>query len=89
MATYKVIAPGFYDGLVYSPTGKRQVLTTEKPFAKDKQPSWLEPIKVSDEKVVKKTKDSKSNGPLSDEDDKDTNVTFIADNEQTPTVETL
>ena len=42
MPTYKVIAPGFYDDKYYHPEGKRQVLTTDKPFTKkNKMPSWV------------------------------------------------
>lgn len=43
MPQYKVKAPGFYDGVLYDPAGKRKTLTTDKAFAKC--PSWLEPIK--------------------------------------------
>ena len=88
MATYKVIAPGFYNGLLYSPNGKRRVMVTEKPFAKNKKPSWVEPMKVSDNETVENTEADKSEGPLSAGEDN--GVSFIADgDEQTPTVETL
>ncbi len=43
MPSYKVIADGFHEGKLYSPTGKRQVLDTDKAFKK--VPSWLVPIK--------------------------------------------
>ena len=32
MPTYKVKARGFFDGKLYDPEGKRQTLTTDKPF---------------------------------------------------------
>lgn len=41
MPLYKVIAPGFYEGKYYKPTGKRRTLHTAKPFGKEKLPSWL------------------------------------------------
>ena len=41
MPKYTVIAPGFYEGELYSPTGKRNVVTTAAPFGKGKLPSWL------------------------------------------------
>lgn len=44
---YKVLEPGFFNKMLYSPTGKRRVLTVDKPFPKDKMPSWLELIKAS------------------------------------------
>ena len=50
MPKYTVIAPGFYDGKVYSPTGKRNVLHTDKPFGKGKLPSWLTNYRKPSEK---------------------------------------
>ena len=41
MPSYKVIAPGFYQGMHYNPIGKRNVLHTDKPFSKKNIPSWL------------------------------------------------
>jgi len=46
MPTYKVTAPGFHGDKYYHPEGKRQVLTTSKPFtkgakSKNPMPSWL------------------------------------------------
>ena len=41
MATYDVIAVGFIDGILHTPTHKRRnVVITDKPF--QKVPSWLE-----------------------------------------------
>ncbi len=49
MPTYDVIAPGFHEGKLYDPEGKRKTLSVDKPFKKC--PSWLKPqkdvIKVS------------------------------------------
>lgn len=45
MPQYKVLEPGFYNGMVYDPNGKRPVLTTDKPFTKNNPiPSWLGPM---------------------------------------------
>ena len=41
MPSYKVIAPGFYQGMHYNPIGKRNVLHTDKPFRKKIIPSVL------------------------------------------------
>lgn len=47
MPSYKVIAKGF-DGRMYDPEGKRNVLHRDEPFPKkngvEQVPSWLEPI---------------------------------------------
>lgn len=47
MPSYKVIAKGF-DGRVYDPNGKRNVLHRDTPFpkkdGKEQVPSWLEPM---------------------------------------------
>ena len=47
MPSYKVIAKGF-DGRVYDPNGKRNVLHRDEPFpsknGKEQVPSWLEPM---------------------------------------------
>lgn len=61
MPTYKVIAPGFHGDKYYHPEGKRQVLTTDKPFTgkkgKNPMPSWLSDIpKESD--VLKKKREA-------------------------------
>lgn len=55
MPQYKVIAPGFYKGEMYNPTGKRRVLTTDKPFSqKNPMPSWV--IAMPDEDAAVKAK---------------------------------
>lgn len=48
MAAYKVLAPGFYDSILYDPNGKRPVLYTDKPIPKKEMPSWLERISVKE-----------------------------------------
>lgn len=46
MARYKVIKPGFYNGQLYEPNGRRPYLEVEVPFDDDKnpKPSWVEEI---------------------------------------------
>jgi len=50
MPSYKVLEPGFFNGRLYHPEGKRKILHADKPFpSKDKKeqvPSWLEAIKA-------------------------------------------
>lgn len=62
MPSYKVIATGFHDGRLYGPSGKRRVLTVDKPFGKkgDKKnpmPSWVVPMPKESDAVKKKRKD--------------------------------
>ena len=52
--TYKVIKPGFFNGKLYDPEGKRDTLTVDKPFKKDKIPSWL--IVMPEESTAVKAK---------------------------------
>ena len=55
MPTYKVIAPGFHGDKYYHPEGKRQVLTTDKPFTKkNKMPSWLSEMPKESDALKKK-----------------------------------
>lgn len=65
MPTYKVIAPGFFEGRHYHPEGKRSVLITAKPFNKvdlkkpkkkvnNPIPSWL--IDMPEETAIVKKK---------------------------------
>jgi len=71
MPTYKVIAPGFYDGKLYDPEGKRKTLTTDKPFTKKKGknplPSWLTEMPKESEAVRKKREAQKSSQKDADE----------------------
>lgn len=50
---YKVIAPGFFNGKLYSPDGPRAELVTDKPFTKKNMPSWVEPVKATHTKNTK------------------------------------
>ena len=55
MPSYQVVAPGFHDGEMYKPNGKRSVLIVDKKFKKT--PSWLQPIKeVRETEAEKKAK---------------------------------
>ncbi len=55
MPRYKVIAPGFADGKMYKPDGKRSVYETAKPFTKKNPiPSWLAEMPKESEAVRKK-----------------------------------
>ena len=59
MPTYKVTAPGFYGDKYYHPEGKRQVLTTSKPFtkgakSKNPMPSWLSDMPKESDALKKK-----------------------------------
>lgn len=54
MPQYKVIKPGFYNGKMYDPDGKRPVLVTDKPFPKDKTPSWVLPMKGRSQSAAEK-----------------------------------
>jgi len=58
MPQYKVISPGFFNGELYSPEGKRSVLNTPKPFTKkNPMPSWLSEMpKESDAAKAKREK---------------------------------
>jgi len=57
MPQYKVIAPGFYNDMLYHPEGKRQTLHTDKPFTKkNKIPSWLSEMPDEDAAVKAKRK---------------------------------
>lgn len=59
MPSYKVVAPGF-DGKLYHPEGRRNMLHRDKPFpskkGKEQVPSWLERVKdevvTSDDKIT-------------------------------------
>lgn len=41
MPRYQVTEPGFYAGKLYSPDGKRRVLSVDKPFNAKNKPSWV------------------------------------------------
>ena len=42
MSNYKVIAPGFIDGRLYHPEGKRNTYHRDEPFKEGETPSWME-----------------------------------------------
>jgi hypothetical protein len=45
MPQYKVMAEGFYDGVLRKPGCPRHgIVTTDKPIDKKKLPSWLKPM---------------------------------------------
>ncbi len=95
MPSYKVIAPGFFDSKLYSPTGKRPVLYTDKPFKKAEMPSWL--IEMPKETTAAKKKreaaaaaTATSDAEKSDQDKTDiADASFLGDGESGNSVETL
>jgi len=56
MPSYKVIEPGFFDGAMYAPSGRRKTLTVDKPFTKENKPSWVAPL---DEQKVERSSPAK------------------------------
>lgn len=54
MPSYKVIAPGYFNGHIYDPKGKRPVLHTDTPFKKKEMPSWLAEMPEESAAVRKK-----------------------------------
>ena len=43
MPLYRAKEPGFFGGVYYAPGSKREFIEVDKPFDKDKIPSWMEP----------------------------------------------
>lgn len=69
MPRYKVIAPGFADGKMYKPDGKRKVYDTDKPFTKkNPMPSWLAEMPKESETVRKKRKAREASQAATDDD---------------------
>ena len=66
MPRYRVLKPGFFNSEYYSPTGKRSVLVTDKPFKKDNIPSWLEAIKEESAAQRKKRESVESKNAADD-----------------------
>jgi len=96
MPRYKVISPGFIDGRMYSPDGKRDVYDTAKPFTKkNPMPSWLTEMPKESEAVRKKREaqeasQTAADGDKSEQDDKDiTDASFLGDGEAGSSVETI
>jgi len=52
MPSYRVLKTGFFNGKLYSPTGKRKTLTVQKAFKEI--PSWLELQKPESKKEREK-----------------------------------
>jgi hypothetical protein len=92
MSSYKVIAPGFFGGISYSPTGKRTTLIVDKPFAKDKLPSWLEPmvaVKVTPADKAKATKTAKAEAAKAESDAAEVDSAMFVTGATPSVVETL
>lgn len=92
MPRYKVIAPGFHNGILHKPEHPRyNSVTVEKAFAKGKIPSWLKPMKAESAAETKKreadqaTVDKKV---AADQKDIET-ASFLGEGEKSETVETL
>ena len=60
MPRYKVIAPGFHDGRLYDPNGKRPFLDVDKPFNKKNKPSWVAEMKKESDAAKKKREDQEA-----------------------------
>lgn len=68
MPNYEVLEPGFYNGKLYDPSGKRRIVTTDKPL--NPVPKWLKAVKVKAETAAEKEqrlKDDASAAELDDE----------------------
>jgi len=95
MPSYKVIAPGFFDGKMYDPEGKRNVLHTDKPFKKKEMPSWLAEMPKETEAVRKKREAQEASAAAAEaekaeQDQKDiTTASFMGEGESGAKVETL
>ena len=99
MPSYKVLEQGFFDGKLYSPTGKRRVLHTDNPFPKkgkiEQVPKWLTPLEGKTDAEVKKLKAaeikaSKVASDIKDKADRDIReMSFMGEGESANIVETL
>lgn len=98
MPQYQVTAVGFYNGVMYDPDGKRKTLTTDKPFPKDKIPSWLKAIKpeTTDQKKKREAAEKKAAEEAADKADADekdiADASFLGEGESAEagsTVETI
>jgi len=92
MPRYQVLKPGFYDGKMYDPEGKRKTLTTDKAFKKC--PSWLKPIKDESAAQRKKreadeVKQAEVDAEKAAEDKKDIDAVTFTQPPSTAQVETL
>ena len=69
MPRYKVIAPGFANGMLYNPEGKRRVLNTDKPFTKkNPMPSWLADMPKESDAACKKREAQEASQAETDSD---------------------
>ena len=96
MPRYKVIAPGFANGMIYKPDGKRSVLQTDKPFTKNNpMPSWLAEMPKESPGARKKREKQEAHqaaadGEKSEQDQKDIDeASFLGDGEAGSAVETI
>lgn len=96
MPSYKVIKPGFFDGRLYDPNGKRRVLHTDKQFPVtgrkkvEQVPNWLQ--RVDDESTEdRRGRESKEREALREtaESKTDTETFLAAESEQSSNVEIL
>ena len=92
MPRYQVVKPGFYDGKLYDPEGKRKTLTTDKAFKKC--PSWLKPIQGETAAQKKKreadeAKQAKADAEKQAEDKKDLDAVTFTEPPKSAQVETL
>ena len=89
MPRYKVDAPGFYEGRLYDPNGKRKFLNVDKPFTKkNKKPSWVSDMPQESE-VVRLKREAQEASQLAadaekaEQDEKDINeASFLGDGEK-------
>ncbi len=105
MPQYKVIAPGFYDGRLYDPQGKRKTLSIDLPFnKKNPMPTWLTKIpeeskalKEKREALEKSQKEADDQKALDDKNDianastegDGSETSFISKGDKSSKVETL
>ena len=96
MPRYKVIAPGFANGKMYKPNGKRSVLHTDEPFnKKNPMPSWLAEMPKESAGARKKreateAKATKADAEKAEQDQTDiTDASFLGDGEAGSNVETI
>ncbi len=97
MPRYKVIAPGFANGVLYKPDGKRSVLHTDKPFNKknNPMPSWVTNMPKESDGARKKRESreatkAETDATQAEQDQKDIDeASFLGDGESGSNVETV
>lgn len=80
MPQYQVVSKGFFGGKLYDPSGKRPVLSVDKPFTDKTIPSWVKPIKEAVPVKAKAKPRAKASTPKDE-------PSFMAD--ESKSVETL